>query len=63
LRLSDGGRTWLGRPKLPPRSPELLAALLALGMGWRDDGRARARLQLAAQSADIEIRAAAGRRA
>jgi hypothetical protein len=63
LRIVDGGRTWFGRPKLPAKSPELIAALLALAAGWGTEGRARALLQRAGRSADPEIRAAAGPRA
>src|SRR2546426_8727786 len=39
LELVDGGTTWLGRPKLATRSLELLAALMALAAGWRNDAR------------------------
>jgi hypothetical protein len=59
LQLVDGGTTWLGRPKLAPRSLELLAALMALAAGWRNDVRAAAMLTLAASSNDPEVRAAA----
>ena len=58
LRLSSGGRTLFGREKLPPKSPELLVALTALGAGWRDDERAQAILVRAAAASDPEIRAA-----
>lgn len=56
--LTDGGRTLLGRAKLPPKSPELLAALQALAAGWGTDDRATAVLARAAQSADPDVRAA-----
>lgn len=59
LQLVDGGRNWLGRPRLAPRSLELIAALLALAAGWRNDKRAAALLQLATESSDPEIRTAA----
>ncbi len=58
LRLCDGGRTMFGRPKLAPKSPELLAALTALAGGWALDDRATALLARAAVSGDPEIRAA-----
>ena len=56
--LTDGGRTLLGRPKLKPKSPELLAALSALAAGWGTDDRATAVLARAAQHADADVRAA-----
>lgn len=58
LALTDGGRTLLGRPKLPPKSPELLTALAALASGWAHDPRCTAILARAAVSDDAEIRAA-----
>ena len=56
--LTDGGRTLLGRAKLPAKSPELLAALQALAAGWGLDDRATAVLARAAQSEDADVRAA-----
>ena len=56
LALSEGGTSWLGRPKLAPRSLELLAALMALAAGWSRDARARAVLALAAASSDPDVR-------
>jgi len=58
LAMTDGGRTLLRRPKLPPKSPELLAALSALATGWGVEPRATAVLARAALSSDPEIRAA-----
>jgi hypothetical protein len=58
LGLCDGGKTLLGKPKLPSKSPELLAALGALAIGFGEDGRATAVLARAAVSEDPEIRAA-----
>jgi hypothetical protein len=58
LRLTSAGRTWFGREKLPPKSPELLVALGALAHHWRHDPRARAQLARAAEASDREIRAA-----
>jgi len=59
LRLTSGGRTLWGREKLPPKSPELLAALAGLASGWPQDPRARAVLRRAAESGDPDIVAAA----
>ena len=59
LETVDGGKNWLGRPRLATRSLELLAALMALAAGWRNDGRASALLALAAASSDPDIRNAA----
>lgn len=59
LEIVDGGKNWLGRPRLAARSLEVLAALMALAAGWRNDGRAAALLALAAASGDPDIRNAA----
>ena len=59
LQLAQGGTNWLGRPKLATRSLELLAALMALAAGWRNDARAAVVLALAAASNDPDIRNAA----
>jgi len=59
LEIADGGTNWLGRPRLAARSLELLAALMALAAGWRNDGRASGLLALAAASNDPDIRNAA----
>ena len=59
LRLASAGRTLFGREKLPPKSPELLAALAGLASGWPQDPRARAVLRRAAESGDPDIVAAA----
>lgn len=58
LALADGGRTLLGRRRLPPKSPELLAALTALASGWGREPRAMEVLLVAAVSGDPQIRAA-----
>src|SRR5437667_1763104 len=58
LEVVDGGKNWLGRPRLAARSLELLAALMALAAGWRNDGRASTLLALAAASNDPDIRSA-----
>lgn len=59
LDVVQGGRTLLRRPKLSPKSREMLAALRALAEGWREDPRAAALLGRAAASGDPDIRAAA----
>ncbi len=51
-------RRWFGR-RLPPKSPELLAALSALAVYWKDDPRASEVLAHALRHSDPEIRAAA----
>jgi len=59
LALAKGGRTLFGRDKLPPKTPELLAALATLAAGWPTDPTARRMLARAAASKDPEVRAAA----
>ena len=56
LSLTDGGRSWRGRPRLPARSIELVAAVMALAAGWSSEARARAVLGLAAASKDPDVR-------
>jgi hypothetical protein len=58
LELTEGGRTFLGREKLPPKTPELLAALRALATGWAGHSAARRVLARAAASKDPDIRTA-----
>jgi hypothetical protein len=59
LRIVDGGRSVLGKPKLAVRTPVVVAALRALAVGWRSDSRARDMLSLALESSDSDIRQAA----
>ena len=59
LRVVDGGRSVLGKPKLAARTPVVVAALRALAVGWRSDARARDMLSLALGSSDPELRQAA----
>jgi len=59
LQLVDGGTNWLGRPRLAARSLELLAALMALAAGWRNDRKVAAVLALATASPDPDVRNAA----
>lgn len=56
LRLTNGGRTFWGRPKLPPKRPEFLAALTALATGWATHNKALEVLARAALSDDPEVR-------
>ena len=55
LRLVDGGRSWMGRPRLAPDSPEMRAALAALASGWAEHPAAQPLLAIALRSADPEI--------
>lgn len=54
-----GGKTLLGKPKLAPKSPEMLAALAALARSWAHDRRAAALIGVALKSDDDQIVAAA----
>ncbi len=56
LRFTNGGRTFWGRPKLPPKRPEYLAALTALATGWATNNNALEVLARAAMSEDPEVR-------
>ena len=56
LHLTEGGRTLLGREKLPPKSPVLLAALRALATGGTNTPAVRRVLARAAASPDPDIR-------
>ncbi len=58
LEICSGGKTLFGKRKLAPKSPELLAALTALGEGWGDDPRAGWVFTLAAESRDLQIQSA-----
>lgn len=59
LKLAVAGRTWLGKPKLAAKSPEMLAALNALASSWPADARVAPLLVRAQKNADTEIRNAA----
>jgi hypothetical protein len=59
LQMSDGGRSILGRLRLPPKTPVLVAVIRALALTWSDDRRAGAVLAAARRSSDPEIRQAA----
>lgn len=59
LRLVDGGRTLLGRPRLAPSTRLSVTAVRALAEGWRTDPAAAPVVALAAASADADFRRAA----
>lgn len=59
LALVNGGKNWLGKPKLAPRSALVLASLRALSGVWATDAEASRLLQLAQRSSDPELRQAA----
>ena len=61
LQLSDGGRSFLRRVRLPPKTPVLVAVLRALALTWSDDSRAASILAAAARSSDRELRQAGSR--
>jgi hypothetical protein len=63
LALADGGRTLLGRRRLPPKSPVLLAVLRILAEIWAVELNAAAVVKLAAESPDQELRDAVRRQA
>ncbi len=58
LELADGGRSLLGRFRLPPKTPVLLAALRALADTWSSNDRAAATLAAAHESLDPDMQAA-----
>ena len=61
LRLVEGGRSLIGKPKLAPKSSDMLAALRALAAAWPQERRAAALLERARESKDPDIaRAATG---
>jgi hypothetical protein len=55
LAFADGGKTLLRRPRLAPKSPEMLAALGGLARSWSRDRRAAPLLDLARRSGDEQI--------
>jgi len=56
LHLADGGKSLFGRPRLPLKTPILIAVLRALTDTWPDHPRAARVRAVAARSADPEIR-------
>lgn len=59
LTLADGGKSLLGRLRLPPKSPVLATVIRALAEVWSTDPRAASILAAAAESSDSELRHAA----
>ena len=59
LRLSDGGRSLLGRRRLSLQTPVLVASIKALAKQWAGDPRAVSILAVAARSSDPQLRLAA----
>ena len=59
LRLTTAGRTFFGRRKLAPKSPEMLAAVAALCAEWSSNDKALEVLTIAGTHSDPEIRLAA----
>jgi hypothetical protein len=58
LRLVDGGRTMLGRPRLAAPTRLAVGAVRALSQGWRTDPAVAPILALAAASPEPEFRSA-----
>jgi hypothetical protein len=58
LRWVHGGTSFLGRPRLAPKSPEMLAALGGLARHWQTDRRAAALIEQARRSKDDQMLAA-----
>jgi hypothetical protein len=58
LALVDGGRNIIGRRRLLPKSPMLVAGLRALATTWRSDPIAASLVALAAASTDEDLRGA-----
>lgn len=61
LQLSDGGRSFLGRRRLPPQTPVLVASIRALAQQWSGHPSAVSILAVAARSSSPELRLAAQR--
>jgi hypothetical protein len=59
LAFAQAGKSFLGRPKLANKSPEMLAALGGLARTWSRDRRAKALLDVAVRSRDPQITSAA----
>jgi hypothetical protein len=59
LRATSRGTNLFGRPRLQPKSPEMLVALATLARGWSSDSRASGLVARAKRSRDEDIRTAA----
>lgn len=55
LRFVMGGTTLLGKPKLAPKTPEMLIALSGLARSWSNERRAAPLIALAVDSKDADI--------
>jgi hypothetical protein len=55
LQLAGPQRNWLGRDRLPPKSPETMAALGVLVAQWADDPRVRTLIRLIEKARDPEL--------
>ena len=60
LKVASSGKTLFGKPRLAPKSPEMLAALAVLSATFAKEPRVAALVVRAKKSADAEIRSAAG---
>jgi hypothetical protein len=58
LQLSVGGRSLLGRTRLSPKTPVLVAVIRALSTTWSHEPRAAGVIAAAARSSDPELRQA-----
>jgi hypothetical protein len=58
LRHVVGRTKWLRRKKLAPTTPEMLAAVSALAVFWRDDAASEDALNMARRSRNAEVRQA-----
>lgn len=58
LKFAGGGTTLLGKPKLAPKTPEMLTALKGLARTWRTERRASVLVAVAEASSDPHIAAA-----
>jgi hypothetical protein len=58
LQMSIGGRSFLGRIRLQPKTPVLVAVIRALATTWPNDARALRVLAAAGRSADPELQQA-----
>ena len=59
LHFTQNGKTILGRPKLAPKSPEMLAALSNMARTWPGERRVAALLAAATRAKDTEVADAA----
>jgi hypothetical protein len=58
LAFAQGGKSFLGRPRLGNKTPEMLAALSGLARGWSHERRAKGLIDVALRSKDVQITAA-----